>query len=214
MQFRQLTRAIATMACLSNAACHLAGHRSGSGGSSFSEASNIAVLAARSASPNVAASPSTTLSTNSTVRAREFDYGNEQPWEKGIGLRLAPGFVVGGGGTTVHPTLGYTYLSFEGGNDQLLELGGQVRRQLTPGAKGVAGFWFGGEVAVARLRTAIDDVPSISTNGWALTALAGFPLGDNKWGLNLYGGAGISHYGVQGVNLRAGIDLQPWFLDR
>jgi hypothetical protein len=211
MQLRQLTRLALTMTVLSNTACVFGAHKSG-GGYSPGSVTNIATSAARAPSRNITASSSVS-SARTTARARVFANGSEEPWEKGIGLRLAPGFALGQG-TTVHPTLGYTYLSFDGGRDDLFELGGQIRRQLTPGAKGVAGFWFGGEVAVAKLRTSIDDVPSTSTNGWALTALAGFPLGESKWGMHLYGGAGISHYGTQGVNIRAGIDLQPWFLKR
>lgn len=53
---------------------------------------------------------------------------------------------------------------------------------------------------------------SDGTTGFSLTALAGLPVGQSRWGVNLYGGAGISHYGSTGINFRAGVDLQPWFL--
>jgi hypothetical protein len=209
MQVRQSIRLALAVVCLASTACVAAAHHSGYGGGNTY--AGIATSATRAPSRNISASSQ--ASARSTANARVFGVGGEEPWEKGLGLRLAPGFTLGEG-TTVHPTVGCTYLSFEGGRDDLFELGGQIRRQMSPGASGIAGFWFGGEVAVAKLRTSIDDIPSTSTNGWALTALAGFPLGDSKWGLNLYGGAGISHYGTQGVNVRAGLDLQPWFLKR
>jgi hypothetical protein len=131
------------------------------------------------------------------------------PWEYGFSIRPAPGFPVGSGQVTLHPTVSYTYLSFEGGKDELFEIGGQVRRPL-------GGFWVGAEVAAARLRTSFDEelIDSYSTNGWSATALAGVPVTDSKWGINLYAGGGISHYGSTGMNLRAGVDLQPWFLRR
>ena len=135
------------------------------------------------------------------------------PWEFGGGVRLAPGWPVRDGTMTAHPMFSYTYLDFEGGHDSLWELGGQIRKPV----EGVAGrpFWLGAEAAVAHLNTVVDiglyDY-STSTNGVSLTALAGLPLGQSRWGFNLYGGMGISHYGSTGFNVRAGVDLQPWFL--
>ena len=35
-----------------------------------------------------------------------------------------------------------------------------------------------------------------------------------SWDVNLYDGAGVSNYGGAGINVRVGIDLQPWFLKR
>ncbi len=109
----------------------------------------------------------------------------------------------------------YTYLKFDGGHDALYELGGQVRWRPTPARKN-GGLWLGGELAAARLSTSIDGAVgnNASSNGWALTGLVGAPVGSSRWGVNLYAGAGISNYGSSGKNVRAGVDLQPWFLKR
>jgi hypothetical protein len=141
------------------------------------------------------------------------------PWEFGGGVRLAPGFSVGEGNLTAHPMLSYTYLSFDGGHDSLWELGGQIRKPLSSATAGGRPLWIGGEAALSRLNTVVD-VPdgqfdlSNGTNGFSLTALAGVPLGQSRWGFNAYAGAGISNYGSTGFNLRLGVDLQPWFLAR
>jgi hypothetical protein len=108
----------------------------------------------------------------------------------------------------------YTYLSFDGGYDGLFEFAGQIRHPMTP-AEG-SGLWIGGEGAVSRLSASIHgySAGSSSTNGWSLTALAGVPVGKSRWGMNVYAGAGISNYGSTGNNIRAGVDLQPWFLKK
>jgi hypothetical protein len=134
------------------------------------------------------------------------------PWEWGVGGRIAPGFTVGQGSTTVHPMGGYTYLKFSGGNDQLFEFGGQVRQSL-PKAGGGPGVWVGGEAAFARLRTSAGGFSS-STNGWAVTGLAGLPVGQGEAGASLFAAAGLSNYGSSGFNIRAGVDVQPSFLKR
>ncbi len=137
---------------------------------------------------------------------------HSSPWEYGGGIRPAPGFALGQQGMTVHPTIGYTYLSFTGGHDDLFEFGAQVRRPLTRVAGGATRLWVGGEAAFAILRTSGSGFPSSSTNGWSLNAMAGVPVLDSRWGVNVYTAAGISHYGGSGVNVRVGVDLQPWFL--
>jgi hypothetical protein len=134
-------------------------------------------------------------------------------WEWGAGLRAAPGYPLGQTGMTIHPMGSYTYLKFDGGHDDRFELGGQIRRTLTPRTNGSGGLWIGAEAAGAVLRESLDNVDgSNNTNGWSATALLGAPVSDSKWGVNLYGGVGYSYYGGSGVNIRAGIDLQPWFL--
>ncbi len=111
----------------------------------------------------------------------------------------------------------YTYLSFDGGSDAIYEVGGQLRWRPTPEKKH-GGLWIGGEAAAARLSTSFSgsggNNANSSVNGCALTGLVGAPVGSSRWGLNLYAGAGISHYGSTGKNVRAGVDLQPWFLKR
>ena len=138
------------------------------------------------------------------------------PWEWGGGVRVAPGFALGSSGLSAHPMASYTYLSFEGGHDALMEFGGQLRKSLSSGAAGARAFWIGGEFAISRLSTSIDDFETLNydTNGWSLTGLVGLPVGQSKWGLNLYAGGGISDYGSSGINIRAGVDLQSWFLKR
>lgn len=132
------------------------------------------------------------------------------PWEWGGGVRVAPGlWDVGDAGMTAHPMVSYTYLSFEGGNDQLWEFGGQLRKPLG----GERPLWLGGEATFSHLRTNFDMTSfSGSTNGWSLTAMVGMPVGESRWQPNLYAGAGISDYGAQGWNIRLGVDLQPTFL--
>lgn len=143
---------------------------------------------------------------------------HSSPWEYGGGIRLAPGFRAGSNeAVTWHPMLSYTYLKFDGGHDALYELGGQLRWRPTPARKN-GGLWLGAEAAAARATESVDGTGgynfSDSSNGWSLTGLAGTPVGESRWGLNLYAGAGISNYGSMGTNLRAGFDLQPWFLKR
>lgn len=136
------------------------------------------------------------------------------PWEFGGGIRPAPGFAVGQAGMTVHPTVGYTYLSFDGGKDELFEYGAQLRRPVQRTASGETRLWVGAEAVLATLRTSGSGFPSYSTSGWALSAMAGLPVLDSRWGVNVYGAAGITDYGSSGVNVRIGVDLQPWFLRR
>ncbi len=142
------------------------------------------------------------------------------PWEWGGGVRLAPGWAVGDGDFTAHPMASYTYLSFDGGHDSLWELGGQLRKPLSAGSASTQGLWIGVEGALSYLNTVIDGVDGLidsdsdGTTGFSATALAGMPVGESRWGFNLYAGAGISHYGSTGVNIRVGVDLQPWFLEQ
>jgi hypothetical protein len=109
----------------------------------------------------------------------------------------------------------YAYMTFDGGHDDRFEFGGQLRKALGQSTTS-RGFWLGAEAAFAVLRTHIENVDGTeSTNGFSATALAGVPVGDApKWSPSLYAGVGYSHYGSSGVNLRVGLDLQPWFLKR
>ena len=114
---------------------------------------------------------------------------------------------------TAHPMAGYTYLSFDGGHDGLWEIGGQLRKPILAG--GSRPFWVGGEATLSHLRTSYEFQGtdfSENTNGFSLTGLIGMPVGDNRWGPNVFAGAGISDYGSQGWNIRLGLDLQPTFL--
>jgi hypothetical protein len=114
---------------------------------------------------------------------------------------------------TVHPVVSLGYLKWDGGHDELYEVGGQVRRPLARPGSGSTGVWLGGEATFSVLREVSSNF-SESATGWSLSALAGIPVGKSKWGLNLYAAAGLSHYGGNGVNVRFGADLQPWFLKR
>jgi hypothetical protein len=130
------------------------------------------------------------------------------PWEWGAHFRAAPGFLLGQGPTTIHPMASYTLLTFDGGRDDLFEIGGQIRYPLSS-------FWVGGEVAASRLRTSFDNdlLPTSSNNGWSVTGLIGVPVGQSEWQLNLIGGAGISDYGGSGKNIRLGIEVHPPFIN-
>lgn len=135
------------------------------------------------------------------------------PWEWGGGVRVAPAlWDVGESGMTAHPAAGYTYLSFDGGHDALWEFGGQLRKPVGNGARP---FWIGGEATISHLRTSFSvqgtDFSS-SSNGFSVTGLIGMPVGNSRWGPNVFAGAGISDYGSQGWNIRVGLDLQPSFL--
>ena len=140
------------------------------------------------------------------------------PWEWGGGLRVAPGLgTVGEGDVTVHPMASYTYLSFDGGHDGLWEIGAQLRKPPTIFGERDQLPWLGIEGAASLLREEFEfggQDFSESFGGFSITALAGVPVSSSRWGPNLYAGAGISHYGSTGVNIRVGVDLQPWFLDR
>jgi len=151
---------------------------------------------------------------HSVVSARSVAYSSDA-WEYGVGARFAPGFVTGSPGVTVHPMASYSYLKFDGGHDDRFEFGGQLRKALGQSATS-RGFWLGAEAAYALLREHIDNVDgSDNTNGFSATAMAGVPVGDaSKWNPSLYAGVGYSHYGSSGINLRLGLDLQPWFLKR
>jgi hypothetical protein len=104
----------------------------------------------------------------------------------------------------------YAYLSFDGGHDDRFLFGGQVRKALN----GVTAPWIGAEAAVGFFRTHIDNIDTDNTNGWSLAALAGIPVGQPRWGASLFAGAGYSYFSGGGINLRAGLDLQPMFMKR
>ena len=107
----------------------------------------------------------------------------------------------------------YTYLKFDGGHDDLYEVGGQLRKAIVTGTKGATNAWIGAEAAGAMLRESGFGYHGSNT-GFSLTALIGAPVSESRWGVNLYGGAGFSYYGSTGFNARLGIDFQPWFLKR
>jgi hypothetical protein len=106
-----------------------------------------------------------------------------------------------------------------GGHDSLWELGAQIRKPVSTGGER-ASLWIGAEGALSYLNTVLDPIDGMidsyseGTTGFSATALAGMPVGESRWGFNLYAGAGVSHYGSTGVNIRLGVDLQPWFLAR
>jgi hypothetical protein len=126
-------------------------------------------------------------------------------------VRLAPGFPLGHGGVTVHPVFTYEYLKWDGGHDDLYEFGAQLRRPLVRRPGGATGLWIGVEGAWASLHESGGGF-SASTSGWSLGGLAGVPIIGGRWEPSLFLAAGISDYGANGVNVRLGVDLQPWFL--
>jgi hypothetical protein len=194
----RLLPCVPLLLCVSLSGCFLAAHQS-------------TLIGLDYGFRGVRTAPDVTVSARTAAAA-----SNSGPWEYGGGFRVAPGFQLGANrALTAHPMLGYTYLSFDGGSDALYELGGQLRWRPTPDKKH-GGFWIGGEVAAARLSTSFDGVggASSSANGWAITGLIGAPVGSSRWGMNLFAGAGVSRYGTSGTNIRAGVDLQPWFLKR
>jgi hypothetical protein len=138
---------------------------------------------------------------------------HSSPWEFGGGLRLAPGWAINSVGLSAHPLGGYSYLSFDGGWDGLLEVGGQVRQRLMLGSRPA---WVGAEAGLTRLTTHIDGVDdTFNANGILGGLVAGLPVGQNRWGTSLYAGAGVLRFeGNVGTTVRIGVDVQPWFLNR
>lgn len=136
---------------------------------------------------------------------------HNSPWSWGGGVRVAPGWALGTeDGPSVHPMASYTYLSFSGGHSDVFELGGQLRQRIGTGGQGL---WVGAEGGYARIRSSFDGSSgSASSNGWAAGGLAGIPVGQSRWGVNVYGAGGIMNFGSTGYSVRAGFDLQPWFL--
>ncbi len=132
----------------------------------------------------------------------------------GIDLRVAPGFAVGSGETTVHPTLGYAFSlagGVEGESDGVLHIGGQVR---VPSS---GTWWYGGEATYARRSTSYDvaGIPTESANGWTLAGLLGMPVAEPSWGVvHGYTALGLNKYGGTGPYVRVGVDVQPAFLNR
>lgn len=163
--------------------------------------------------PSTQLSPGGGLSRN-VVSARAADVSSSD-WEYGLAARFAPGFATGSPGVTVHPMASYAYMKFDGGHDDRFEFGGQLRKALGQSATS-RGFWLGAEAAYALLREHLDNIDGTANeNGFSATAMAGMPVGDaSKWNPSLYAGVGYSHYGSSGINLRLGLDLQPWFLKR
>ena len=140
------------------------------------------------------------------------------PWEFGGGVRPAPAlWEVGDEGATGHAVLGYTYLSWRDGDghDALWEAGGQVRKPTQVFGEHERQPWIGVEGTASVLRSiysvGAEDF-SDESYGFSATALAGMPFSDSRWGPHVYAGAGLSYYGAVGINVRVGIDLQPWFL--
>ena len=132
--------------------------------------------------------------------------GATSPAVYGADVRVAPGFGVGDGDATVHPTAAYSR-SLSGGvdgeHDDILFLGAQVRTPVTE-----SGLWLGGEAAYARRWTGFDlsSIETDSTNGWTLTALAGLPLTNV---FSAYVAAGVNKYGGSGWYSRVGFELSP-----
>lgn len=138
------------------------------------------------------------------------------PLEYGIDVRAAPGFDVGDGGLSVHPTAAYARGIFggvDGVTNSFIHLGGQLRLDPNPEE---AGLWFGAEGTWTRRRTSFDGSPGAGTrNGWTAAALAGFPLTELSFGvINAYAAAGLIDTGSSGPYFRVGLDLQPAFLQR
>ena len=205
MRASQIRFAAAAVAVFAVTGCaSVEGHNSGSDSDGPSYQLSSARIA-RGIQPRAQVSLPSVNGGPATTRVLAYD---SDAWEWGWGLRAAPAFQTGSPGVTVHPMASYSYLNFDGGHDDRFEFGGQARKALSS-------FWVGAEAAIAVLRTHIDNVDDTDNyNGWSATALAGVPVGESRWGASIYGGAGYSHYGSSGVNVRVGLDLQPWFFRR
>jgi hypothetical protein len=137
-----------------------------------------------------------------------------------LDIRVAPGFAVGEGLVTFHPTVAYARSMFggeDGEHGTYLFLGGQARFAAVSASPAGSGLWLGGEATFARRRTTFDDPASdVETqNGWTIAALVGLPVLEGAAGtIHGYAAAGVNKYGGTGSYLRVGADLQPAFLRR
>jgi len=148
--------------------------------------------------------PSITSKTVTTQAASSSD------WEYGVGFHAAPAISTNSPGLTIHPMVSYAYLKFDGGHDDRILFGGQVRKALS---SAMTAPWIGAEAAAGFIRTHIDDIDDTdNTGGFSVSALGGIPVSESRWRASLFAGVGYSYFDGGGINLRVGLDLQPGFM--
>jgi hypothetical protein len=145
------------------------------------------------------------------------------PTEWGFSVQAVPSFPIGeDGNTSVHPTVGYSYLNFDGGHDNVYQAGAQVRRSLADKP-----LWFGGEVAYSRFTSSMDesDYDEDPWNGFSVGALFGYEL-DTSFApssffasLNFMKFGGQDFEGIPGEGwdawlFRFGYEVQPDIFNR
>jgi len=144
--------------------------------------------------------------------------GNKtSPFQGGFDLRVSPGIPVGQSGrTSVHPTFAYERSFADGGHDNGLHFGGQVRHKPSRFEGRLSGTWFGGEVSYVRRSSVVTD-PTVRdpddagvTNGWRIGGLFGIPIYRGQHGsIHFSASGGIIKFGGAGPSFRVGLEFQP-----
>ena len=141
------------------------------------------------------------------------------PIEWGFSFHAVPAFDVGtDGATSVHPLLGYNYLNYDGGHDNIYQLGGQLRRSVVDSP-----LWYGGEFAYDRFTSSTDgatfDEPS--WNGFNLGGLIGYELDTSFATSSLFGSfSRVQFLGTDGFDgwggwlFKVGYEVQPDLFNR
>ncbi len=133
------------------------------------------------------------------------------PWQTGLFILGSGQFSIGTG-VSAGPVVSYSYLPWDGGGgqDHLIEIGAQIRKQLSTGDRAP---WVGGQLGFARMNSSGDAFGSGSggysgsSNGWSAWVNGGFPLSNR---LSVLGGAGLTGlWDGQGKNVRLGLEVRP-----
>ena len=145
------------------------------------------------------------------------------PTEWGFSFQAVPAFDVGDSGdTSVHPVLAYNYLNWDGGHDNIYQVGAQVRRSLPDGP-----MWFGGEFAFDRFTSSTSgaDFDEPSWNGFSLGGLFGYELDTEFAPSSVFGSLSYLRFGStdfegatvggwDGWLFRVGFEVQPDLFNR
>ena len=145
------------------------------------------------------------------------------PAEWGFSVQAVPAFPIGEDGTTsVHPVVGYNYLSIDGGHDNLYQVGAQLRSSMVDSP-----FWFGGEVAYDRFSSSTDhvDYEEDPWNGFSVGGLFGYELDTSFAPSSLFGSLSYLRFGGQDFDgipgegcdawlFRLGFEVQPDLFNR
>ncbi|MCF8228652.1 MAG: hypothetical protein K9G58_03445 [Bacteroidales bacterium] len=119
------------------------------------------------------------------------------PMEIGYGLQLDPGMQIGSTNNSAHLLLSYARLSFDGGHDNMYQIGGQFRHYHDSFDKG--GLWYGGEMAYVRFTSIYDESLFVDSNpragGFALGGLAGYKFPCKKIPFSGYVSLGLVNFG-------------------
>ena len=130
------------------------------------------------------------------------------PWVWGPGVRVLGQRTLDAPGTTLNPMGVYNLYFQDGGTVHRLEAGAQVRKYSDPADNSFAGFWYGGEAAVGWLHDRFEGGTS-SHFGGSFGPVVGIPVRRGAKPVHMIAGAGLSHYGSLGYNVRLGVEFKP-----